>query len=68
MTSIVRGTLHYIRNGDGREELYDFTSDPLEQRDLVPGREQQDALAALRFSLDSVLAKPNPADPSAKAR
>ncbi|MBA3557835.1 MAG: sulfatase [Gemmatimonadaceae bacterium] len=68
MASIVRGTLHYIRNGDGREELYDFTSDPLEQRDLVPGRQQQDALAALRFSLDSVLAKPNPADPSAKAR
>lgn len=57
MASVVGSTLHYIRNGDGREELYDFTSDPLEQRDLVPGREHQESLAVLRFTLDSVLAK-----------
>lgn len=35
MKSLVIGTWHYIRNGDGSEELYDVAADPWEHRDLV---------------------------------
>jgi arylsulfatase A-like enzyme len=35
MKSLVLGGYHYIRCGDGGEELYDLHSDPLEQRDLA---------------------------------
>ena len=35
MTSLVSGGLHYIRNGDGREELYDLDSDSAEEHDLA---------------------------------
>jgi len=32
--SLVVGRYHYIKNHDGREELYDFINDPAEARDL----------------------------------
>ena len=35
MTSIVDGDLVYIRNPDGREELYNVASDPEEKHDLA---------------------------------
>jgi hypothetical protein len=35
MQSLVADGLHYIRNGDGVEELYDYAQDPFEQRDLA---------------------------------
>lgn len=35
MKSVVIGTRHYIRNGDGREELFDIAADPWETRDLI---------------------------------
>jgi arylsulfatase A-like enzyme len=35
MTSLVIGSLHYIRNGDGTEELFDIAVDPWEQTDLA---------------------------------
>ena len=35
MHSLIEGKYHYIKNGDGREELYDTTRDPLEQHDLA---------------------------------
>ncbi len=57
MTSLVRSSLHYIRNGDGRKELYDFMSDSLGRRDLASAREWQDSLAALGATLDSMLVK-----------
>jgi arylsulfatase A-like enzyme len=34
MTSLILDREHYIRQGDGREELYDFSVDPGEQQDL----------------------------------
>jgi arylsulfatase A-like enzyme len=35
MQSVISNNMHYIRNlGDGRQELYDLSLDPLEQHDL----------------------------------
>lgn len=34
MYSLVDSTWHYIRNGDGSEELYDLAADPAEEHDL----------------------------------
>ncbi|MFN8666691.1 MAG: sulfatase [Gemmatimonadaceae bacterium] len=47
--AVVRDSLHYIRNGDGSEELYDLQRDAGEQRNLAPGRAAGDSsLAWLR--------------------
>ncbi len=48
MVGAVVGPLHYIRNGDGREELYDWRADPLEAHDLAQAPEHQAALHAAR--------------------
>jgi arylsulfatase A-like enzyme len=39
LASLIDADFHYIRNGDGREELYDLDDDPREARDLsgAPG-------------------------------
>ncbi|MFN2383449.1 MAG: hypothetical protein ABR559_04200 [Gemmatimonadota bacterium] len=34
ITSLFTERHHYIRDGDGREELYNFQADPGEQEDL----------------------------------
>ncbi len=66
MKSVIVGDRHYIRNGDGREELYDFQEDPVEQQDLAgddhPGVER------LRHSLDSILQSPSPDQASVRGR
>ncbi|MGI9079026.1 MAG: sulfatase [Gemmatimonadaceae bacterium] len=36
MRSVITDGMHYIHNGDGREELYDLRNDPDELSDLVP--------------------------------
>jgi arylsulfatase A-like enzyme len=54
MFSLVRGGLHYIRNGDGSEELYDIEGDSLEQSDLAHAPDRRHALASFRALLDSV--------------
>jgi arylsulfatase A-like enzyme len=51
MQALVANGHYYIRNGDGREELYDFDRDPGETRDLAATDEGQAALAAFRRSL-----------------
>ncbi len=43
MTSAVRGDYHYIKGGDGREELFDLRRDPAERDDLA----RQPGLAAV---------------------
>ncbi|MHC4558955.1 MAG: sulfatase [Planctomycetota bacterium] len=35
MKSLITGYMHYIRNGDGTEEVYDLRNDPAEQNDLI---------------------------------
>jgi len=42
------GRFHYIRDGDGVEELYDYVADPNELHNLAGRAELQTVLAALR--------------------
>ncbi len=51
MTSVVDDEYHYIRGGDGREELYDLRDDPAEVRDLSRSPEMTARVEKLRASL-----------------
>lgn len=55
MSSLVLDGKVYIRNGDGREELYDLTSDPTESQNLVAKPESAPVLATVRAALDQTL-------------
>jgi arylsulfatase A-like enzyme len=55
MTSLVEGRLHYIRNGDGEDELYDAVADAAEATDLSAEPSMRRDLDRLRAALDSVL-------------
>lgn len=57
MKSLLEERWHYIRNGDGREELYDFRSDPLEQRDLSGTAEGRRTIERRRGSLEAIVGK-----------
>ena len=52
MRSVVSDGLHYIRNGDGVEELYDFASDPGETRDISKTPRGVNAVKHLRALVD----------------
>jgi len=52
MQSVVVGGMHYIRNGDGREELYDFLQDVAEEEDLASRPNAGAALRQARLALD----------------
>jgi arylsulfatase A-like enzyme len=51
MKSLIVEDLHYILNGDGREELYDLKQDPGEDRDLAPATSDSAQLRRLREGL-----------------
>jgi arylsulfatase A-like enzyme len=55
MHSIIRDNLHYIRNGDGSEELYDFEADPRERDDLARAEGVEPRLPELRRAMDEML-------------
>lgn len=55
MQSVVRGTMHYIRNGDRSEEVYDWAVDPGEVHNLAQGEQGVLLLTTLRRSLDALL-------------
>lgn len=55
MKSLVADGQHYIREGDGREELYDFETDAWEQRDLADTEKGRRALTRFRASLQTIL-------------
>jgi len=55
MKSVVFRNLHYIRNGDGSEELYDYTQDPAEQTNLAPSATQGDTLEQFRVRLKELV-------------
>lgn len=55
LESLVVDDHHYIRNGDGREELYDLSADPEERRDLVGSEAAGPRLAILRARLEALL-------------
>src|SRR5262249_10202661 len=46
--SVVRDRWHYIRWGDGREELFDIVSDPWETRDVARTIDDQEVLKLVR--------------------
>ncbi|HWP48980.1 MAG TPA: sulfatase [Candidatus Limnocylindrales bacterium] len=55
MKSLVTDGMHYIRNGDGREELYDLENDPAEEQDLANSEEGRQRLEEFRRSLETIL-------------
>jgi arylsulfatase A-like enzyme len=59
MTSLVADGRHYIRrhlkDGKSPESLYDFESDPWEQRDLAGSEEGRRALTRFRTTLQAIL-------------
>ena len=57
MVGAIVGTRHYIRNGDGREELYDWIGDPSETRNLAQDPLSAEALAEARSTVDRVKAE-----------
>jgi arylsulfatase A-like enzyme len=57
MQSLVDDRYHYIRNGDGREELYDFENDPWEKRDLAGSEVGSRVLTRFRTWLQTFLAR-----------
>ena len=57
MKSVIVNQYHYIKNGDGSEELYDLGSDPWEKRDLVDLEQGRRVLDQLRASLEAILSR-----------
>jgi arylsulfatase A-like enzyme len=57
MKSLVENDKHYIKNGDGREELYHFENDPAEEHDLVGTEATQALLQRLRRHLALILGR-----------
>ena len=55
--SLLRGDLHYIRNPDRSEELYDRASDPWETRDLAGGGSDP-RLGGFRAALSTLIDGP----------
>ena len=53
MKSLVAGDYHYILNGDGREEIYDWRHDPSEEQDLYGSERGRGVIGGLRSALKS---------------
>jgi arylsulfatase A-like enzyme len=53
--SLVAWTLHYIRDGEGGEQLYDLIDDPLETTNLIEAAEKKPVVASFRAMLLGVL-------------
>jgi hypothetical protein len=56
MTSLVQPPYHYIRNGDGEEELYQIEMDPSEASNLA---HMDSLLAEYRTALDALWPEPS---------
>lgn len=59
MRSLVDGPLHYILNGDGVEELYEWPSDPREEHDLIDMDARAPVLQRFRHTMDSLRVAPD---------
>jgi arylsulfatase A-like enzyme len=55
MKSLVTGDMHYIRNGDGTEEVYDLHEDPVERNDLIQTPRGAEAAAKARHIIEGAL-------------
>lgn len=51
--------MHYIRNGDGTEELYDLAHDPDERHNLAARPNYEERLAMLRATLPAAVTRRN---------
>jgi len=60
--ALVAGGYHYIRNGDGEEELYDFFADPAATENLAEVAELAEVMSAFRRHLRKAMGVPAPAD------
>jgi len=60
MKAVLQNNLRLIRNGDGREELFDFANDRIDSRDLAAMPEHQDDLKQLREALRQLAASRSP--------
>jgi arylsulfatase A-like enzyme len=59
LMSLVAQGRHYIRDGEGVEQLYDLERDPFERRDAIESPEGQHAVGAFRrMLLDVLIADP----------
>ncbi|NIW73531.1 sulfatase-like hydrolase/transferase [candidate division KSB1 bacterium] len=56
MQSLVREGYHYIRYGDGNEELFDFENDPKEEHDRADSEGDRAMLKLMRAALETALA------------
>jgi arylsulfatase A-like enzyme len=57
LDSLIVDRYHYIKSGDGREELYDWQSDPSEKTDLVRSDVAQRTMEEMRKTLERTLAR-----------
>jgi hypothetical protein len=55
--SLVAWTLHYIRDGEGGEQLYDLIDDIYEQKNLIESADKQPIVASFRRMLLGVLSE-----------
>ncbi|MCP4609838.1 MAG: sulfatase-like hydrolase/transferase [Planctomycetes bacterium] len=55
MKSLVIGDIHYIRNGDGTEEVYDLHEDPVERNDLIRMPRGEEAVVKARNIIEEIL-------------
>jgi arylsulfatase A-like enzyme len=62
LKSLVVGHHHYIRNGDGREELYNFEDDPQEKRDLANSIGGAQILERCRATFEQTIVRNRPPD------
>ena len=60
LVAVVVDQWHYIRNLEGREELYDLSQDPAERHNLAADSADSDVLGRLRASATAA-ALPAPA-------
>jgi hypothetical protein len=50
MSSLIADSLHYVRLGDGREQLFDIRRDPFEIVDLADSTRYAAELERMRYS------------------
>ena len=55
MRSIIDDSLHYIRNGRGRDELYAYRGDALESHNIATDAARRDAMARMKARVDSAV-------------
>lgn len=53
MKSVIRGNYHFIVDGDGKEELFDWTSDPDEKTNLAESEGSRPVLEEFRLALNT---------------